>query len=75
MHQKFIVDNHLNTTGVYEFYLTCRVIVVVEFLVNVVMVVGQFSGGSVLFSKSVLTSSGSMSHYICNGSGSRDFNK
>ena len=30
--QTFIVDNHLDTMVVYEFYLTCGVIVVVELL-------------------------------------------
>ena len=53
----------------------CGVIGGFSLVLDVVMVVGQFSGGSVLFYKSVLSSSGSMSCFICSGSGSRDFNK
>lgn len=44
-------------------------------VLDIVMTIEKFSGGLVLFSESVLSSSGSMSHCISNGSRSRDFDK
>lgn len=77
--QKFIDDNHLNMMDVQEFFFTCRVMMVIELLLvfhqyQIQLLREQFSRGSVLFSKMVLLSFGTMLHCICNGSGSQNFN-
>ena len=51
----------------------CAAICGVLLVLDVVVVVGQYFLGSVLFSMSVFSSFGSMSHYICKASGSLYF--